>query len=80
MTGIARWGGGSRRVALGLMMAASLGTAVGLLVGYCRGWVEVIGLRVIDSFLAFPALLLAMAVAVAAAAVAALGREEQRSA
>ena len=33
MTGIARLGGGVRRVALGLIMAASLGTAVGMLVG-----------------------------------------------
>ena len=33
MTGIARLGGGVRRVALGLIMAASLGAAVGMLVG-----------------------------------------------
>ncbi len=33
MTGIARLGGGVRRVALGLILAASLGTAVGVLVG-----------------------------------------------
>ena len=33
MTGIARLGGGVRRVALGLIIAASLGTAVGMLVG-----------------------------------------------
>jgi hypothetical protein len=33
MTGMARLGGGVRRVALGLIMAASLGAAVGMLVG-----------------------------------------------
>lgn len=33
MTGIARLGGGVRRVALGLMIAASLGAAVGMLAG-----------------------------------------------
>ncbi len=33
MTGMARLGGGVRRVALGLIMAASLGAAVGVLVG-----------------------------------------------
>jgi protocatechuate 3,4-dioxygenase beta subunit len=33
MTGIARLGGGVRRVALGLIMAASLGAAVGMLAG-----------------------------------------------
>jgi len=33
MTGMARLGGGVRRVALGLIMAASFGTAVGMLVG-----------------------------------------------
>jgi hypothetical protein len=33
MTGIARLGGGVRRVALGLIIAASLGAAVGMLVG-----------------------------------------------
>ncbi len=33
MTGMARLGGGARRVALGLIIAASFGTAVGMLVG-----------------------------------------------
>jgi protocatechuate 3,4-dioxygenase beta subunit len=33
MTGMARLGGGVRRVALGLIMAASLGTVIGMLVG-----------------------------------------------
>lgn len=33
MTGMARSGGGARRVALGLIIAASFGTAVGILVG-----------------------------------------------
>ncbi len=33
MTGMARLGGGVRRVGLGLILTASLGTAVGMLVG-----------------------------------------------
>jgi len=44
-------------------LAGSVGTAVGLAAGYIGGWVDEILMRLTDVFLAFPALILAMAVA-----------------
>ncbi len=40
-----------------------IGTVVGLLAGYYRGWVDTLLSRVIDVFLAFPILLLALGIA-----------------
>jgi peptide/nickel transport system permease protein len=46
-----------------VVLAGSVGTAVGLAAGYLGGWVDEVLMRLTDVFLAFPALILAMAVA-----------------
>ena len=43
-------------------LAGSLGTFVGLLAGYGGGWLDEVLMRLTDVFLAFPALILAMAI------------------
>ena len=48
-----------------LAFAAVVGTAVGLVAGYVGGWLDEVLMRVTDMFLAFPALILAMAAAAA---------------
>lgn len=48
-----------------LSLAATFGTAVGLIAGYAGGAVDEILMRVTDMFLAFPALVLAMGVSAA---------------
>jgi peptide/nickel transport system permease protein len=59
----ARW---SLLTSLGILAIASiLGTAIGLTAGYLGGWVDEILMRLTDMFLAFPALILAMAMAAA---------------
>lgn len=50
-----------------VLIAALLGTLVGLVAGYFRGWLDTVLMRSIDVLLAFPYLLLALAI------VAALG-------
>jgi len=45
---------------LGALLAIAAGTGVGLLSGYLGGWVDEILMRVFDSLLAMPALLLAL--------------------
>lgn len=45
-----------------LAMAATLGTAVGIVAGYAGGWVDEALMRLTDMFLAFPALILAAAI------------------
>jgi len=44
--------------------AASLGTVVGLVSGYFGGWVDIVLMRVVDSVLAFPLILIAILLAV----------------
>ncbi|MEP7356234.1 MAG: nickel transporter permease [Anaerolineales bacterium] len=44
-------------------LAGTVGTTVGLAAGYVGGWVDEVLMRLTDVFLAFPALILAMAVA-----------------
>jgi peptide/nickel transport system permease protein len=44
-------------------ISATIGVALGLISGYCRGWVDNLIGRVMDVFFSFPALLLAIAVA-----------------
>src|SRR5215470_12101116 len=52
--------------ALGILaMASVVGAAIGLAAGYFGGWVDELLMRVTDMFLAFPALVLAMAMAAA---------------
>ncbi len=53
--------------AFAVLIAALLGTLIGLIAGYFRGWPEALLMRGIDVLLAFPYLLLALAI------VAALG-------
>jgi len=47
---------------LAVFVAIVIGVPVGLLAGYLGGWVDEIVSRVIDSFLSFPAIVLAIAV------------------
>ena len=51
-----------------VLLAAVIGVAVGLVSGYVGGWVDSLLMRVVDAWLAFPFLLLAIAI------VAVLGR------
>lgn len=51
-----------------VLLAAVLGIAIGLVSGYLGGWVDSVLMRIVDAFLAFPFLLLAIAI------VAVLGR------
>jgi peptide/nickel transport system permease protein len=51
-------------VAVGVVgLSATVGTLIGLLAGYRGGWVDLLLVRVIDVFLAFPGILLAIALA-----------------
>ena len=51
-------------VAVGVVgLSAIVGTAIGLLAGYHGGWLDLLLVRVIDVFLAFPGILLAIALA-----------------
>lgn len=45
-------------------LAAVLGTAVGVVCGHLGGWVDTVVMRVVDAFLALPAILLALVVGV----------------
>jgi peptide/nickel transport system permease protein len=57
------------RVSLGvatmcILIGGSVGCALGLLAGYAGGWVDLVTMRVVDLFLAFPSVLLALIFAV----------------
>ena len=45
-----------------MLICASLGTAIGVLAGYYRGWVEEVVMRAVDVLLAFPGILLNIAI------------------
>jgi peptide/nickel transport system permease protein len=45
-----------------MLICAALGTAIGVLAGYYRGWVEELVMRVVDVLLAFPGILLNIAI------------------
>ena len=45
-----------------VVLAATVGTLIGLCAGFYRGWVDTILMRIMDILLAFPSLLLALAV------------------
>ncbi|MBI3106132.1 MAG: ABC transporter permease [Candidatus Rokubacteria bacterium] len=47
-----------------VVLAALLGAAVGLVAGYCRGWVDAALMRITDATLSFPMILLALVLAV----------------
>ncbi|MBW6455423.1 MAG: ABC transporter permease [Trueperaceae bacterium] len=48
---------------LAVALAAGVGTPLGMLAGYFRGWTDVVIMRVMDLLLAFPNILLAMTLA-----------------
>lgn len=48
---------------LTVTISVTVGTAIGLLAGYRRGWVDTLLMRVVDLLMAFPGILLAMALA-----------------
>lgn len=51
-----------------VLLSAVIGVVIGLISGYLRGWVDTVFMRIVDAWLAFPFLLLAIAI------VAVLGR------
>ncbi len=50
--------------AVGIFVGVVIGSALGLIAGYARGWTETIIMRLVDISLALPAMLLALALAV----------------
>ncbi len=56
------WGARISLLVAGVSVTISmtLGTALGMIAGYCRGWVEIVIMRVVDIVLSIPALLLAI--------------------
>ena len=57
--------GGALSLPMGVVpvaMAAVAGVLLGLAAGYYRGWVDLVLMRIVDVWIAFPAILLAMAV------------------
>lgn len=50
-------------VALGLLIGGGVGTVLGMIAGFRGGWVDTLIMRLVDSFLALPTLVLAMLVA-----------------
>jgi peptide/nickel transport system permease protein len=48
---------------LTVIISISLGTFIGLLAGFFRGWVDAVLMRIVDLLMAFPGILLAMALA-----------------
>jgi peptide/nickel transport system permease protein len=58
---------------LGTAIAAVIGTVVGLLAGFYRGWVDTLLMRTVDVFLAFPVLVLGLGIAAACGVRGCLG-------
>jgi peptide/nickel transport system permease protein len=50
---------------IGTAVAALIGTVVGLLAGYYRGWVDTVVSRIVEVFLAFPVLVLGLGIGAA---------------
>lgn len=50
---------------VGTAIAAAIGTVIGLLAGFYRGWVDTVLMRAVDVFLAFPVLVLGLGIAAA---------------
>ncbi len=48
---------------IGIVLGALVGTALGLISGYLRGWVDIVIMRVVDITFALPSILLALALA-----------------
>ena len=51
--------------AVGIFVGAAIGTLLGLVAGYARGWTDVVVMRLVDVSLALPSILLALALAAA---------------
>ncbi|HEX2218868.1 MAG TPA: ABC transporter permease [Gemmatimonadales bacterium] len=51
--------------AVGIVLGAFIGTVLGLIAGYARGWTDILIMRVVDVSLALPSILLALALAAA---------------
>lgn len=51
--------------AVGIFMGAAIGTLLGLVAGYARGWTDIVVMRLVDVSLALPSILLALALAAA---------------
>ena len=47
-----------------VLLAASIGTTLGTIAGYFGGWVDIVIMRLVDGWLAFPAILMALVFAV----------------
>jgi peptide/nickel transport system permease protein len=45
---------------LTVLLSMAVGTVVGLISGYWRGWVDLVIMRIVDIFMAFPSILLAL--------------------
>jgi peptide/nickel transport system permease protein len=58
---------------LGTALAAVVGTAIGLLAGFYRGWVDTLLSRLLDVFLAFPVLVLGLGIGAACGVRGCLG-------
>ncbi len=58
---------------VGTALAAVIGTAIGLLAGFYRGWVDTLLSRSLDVFLAFPVLVLGLGIAAACGVRGCLG-------
>ncbi len=52
---------------LGTAIAAALGTVIGLLAGFYRGWMDTLLMRTVDVFLSFPVLILGLGIGAACA-------------
>lgn len=56
----------SLAVAVGsVVIALAVGLTIGLVTGYCRGWVDMTLMRLMDAIMSFPSLVLALAIAAA---------------
>jgi peptide/nickel transport system permease protein len=55
------------------LIAAIVGTVVGLLAGFYRGWVDTVLMRTVDVFLSFPVLVLGLGIGAACAVRGCLG-------
>lgn len=58
---------------LGTAIAAAIGTVIGLIAGFYRGWVDSLLMRLVDVFLAFPVLVLGLGIGAACEVFGCLG-------
>ncbi|MGI8572405.1 MAG: ABC transporter permease [Solirubrobacteraceae bacterium] len=58
---------------LGTAIAAAVGTTIGLVAGFYRGWVDSLLMRAVDVFLAFPVLILGLGIGAACGVFGCLG-------